>query len=171
MKKIKLTLFFAVFFFSYLVPSYSQCKIEHKILADETMMHYLEPKIFYKAEEKYVKISLMTDDEYFFIAVETISFSESKVKIKQDLTLNLANKKQYKLKHYDTQYLDENTVLNVLYMIDKNDLEDFRSDDGLITSINIEGNEFVANDDLNKKIILEQLQCYFNSKNVKTKSN
>lgn len=159
---------FAILFLGFFSSVYGQCKIENKVLADGTMMYYFEPATFYTTKSKSLKINVMTDDENFFIALQPTPFPEKGKgkKIKEDLSIELANKKWYKLKHYDTQYLKEDSILQVLYIINKDDLDDFRTNEAVIASINMEGTEFVRNYafKLHKKAILEQLQCYFDSK-------
>lgn len=175
MKKINFTIVLILVFGFLLTPLYSQCKVENKVLADGTMMYYFEPSIFYKTKTKSLKMNIMTDDEHFFIALQPNPFPEKGTgkKIKEDLSIELANKKWYTLKHYDTQYLKDNSILQVLYLIDKKDLEDFRSNEAIMATINMEGTEFIRNYDfkLHKKMIMEQLECYYNSKNKESGTN
>lgn len=175
MKKMNLKIVLMFLLGCYFMPSYSQCVIDNKVLADGTMMYFFEPNTFYKTKSKSLKMNIMTDDEHFFISLQPNPFPVKGTgkKIKEDLSIQLANKKWYTLKHYDTQYLNENTVLQVLYLMDKKDLNDFRSNEAIMASINMEGTEFIRNYDfkLHKRLILEQLECYFNSRNKEEKKD
>lgn len=175
MKNVKRKIVLGLALLASIAPIYSQCETESRVLADGTMMYFFEPTNFYKTNSKSLKMNIVTDDEHFFIALQPLPFPERGAgkKIKEDLSIQLSNNNWYVLKHYDTQYLNNDTILKVLYLIDKKDLQDFRENEAVLASINMEGTEFVRNYDfkLHKRMIIEQLDCYFNSKTENSKSN
>ena len=44
-------------------------------------------------------------------------------KLKKELILKLSDGKTYELKHYDTRYTENDTVMEMLYLIDKEDMD------------------------------------------------
>ena len=128
------------------------------------MMYYFAPANFYKTKSKSLKINIVTDKEHFFVALQPTPFPDKKEgkKIKDDLIIQLANNKKYKLTHYDTQYRHNDSVMQVLYLIDQKDVEDFSKFEAVIAEINMEGTEFIRNYDfkLHKDAIVEQLRCF-----------
>jgi hypothetical protein len=142
----------------------AQCNIKNRVLADGTMTYYFDPTNFYTTKSKSLKINIVTDKEHFFIALQPSPFPPKKdgAKIKDDLVIHLANKNIYKLTHYDTQYRDNDSVMQVLYLIDQKDIEAFSKFEAVVAEINMEGTEFVRNYDfkLHKDAIIKQLACF-----------
>ncbi|WP_428231369.1 hypothetical protein [Flavobacterium sp.] len=143
---------------------HAQCDIKNRVLPDGTMTYYFDPADFYTTKSKSLKINIVTDKEHFFIALQPSPFPAKKdgKKIKEDLIIHLADKKVYKLTHYDTQYRDNDSVMQVLYLIDQKDIEAFAKFDAVVAEINMEGTEFVRNYDfkLHKDAIVKQLACF-----------
>lgn len=143
----------------------AQCEVKNKVLADGTMMYYFEPANFYVTKSKSLKINIVTDKEHYFVALQPLPFpakkSEGK-KIKDDLIIHLADNKDYKLTHYDTQYRNNDSIMQVLYLIDDKDIQAFSNYEALVAEINMEGTEFVRsyNFKLHKDAIKEQLNCF-----------
>ncbi|MBK0370962.1 hypothetical protein [Flavobacterium agrisoli] len=168
MKRFFFKIVVSVFIFGCVLPMKAQCEIKNKVLADGSMMYFFDPSAFYTTKSKSLKINIMTDDENFFIALRPKPFpkKEDGIKLKNDLKIKLGNKSWYNLKHYDTQYVKHDSVLQVMYLIKKSDLEDFKLYEAEIASINMEGTEFVRNYafKLHKKAIMQQLNCYEESK-------
>nr|WP_199000845.1 hypothetical protein [Flavobacterium sp. ASV13] len=162
MRKVDLVI---IFFLVFATPRvFSQCDIKNRVLADGTMMYYFAPANFYKTKSKSLKINIVTDKEHFFVALQPTPFPDKKEgkRIKDDLVIQLANNKKYKLTHYDTQYRHNDSVMQVLYLIDQKDVEDFSKFEAVIAEINMEGTEFIRNYDfkLHKDAIVEQLRCF-----------
>ncbi|MFH6994949.1 hypothetical protein [Flavobacterium sp. FlaQc-48] len=143
---------------------HAQCEIKNRVLADGTMTYYFEPADFYSTKSKSLKINIVTDKEHFFIALQPSPFPAKKegVKIKDDLVIHLADKKVYKLTHYDTQYRHNDSVMQVLYLIDQKDIDAFSKFEAIVAEINMEGTEFVRSYDfkLHKDAIVKQLACF-----------
>ncbi len=76
--------------------------------------------------------------------------------------IHLADKNAYKLTHYDTQYIQNDSVMQVLYLIDSKDLEAFSKFEALVATINMKGTEFIRdyNFKLHKDEIVKQLACF-----------
>lgn len=142
----------------------AQCDIKNRVLADGTMTYYFDPADFYVTKSKSLKINIVTDKEHFFIALQPSPFPAKKdgIKIKEDLVIHLADKKVYKLTHYDTQYRYNDSVMQVLYLIDQKDIEAFSKFEAVVAEINMAGTEFVRNYDfkLHKDAIVKQLACF-----------
>ncbi len=162
MKKIN----FAIVFLVVLIGTkmIAQCEVKNRVLADGTMVYYFEPAVFYFTKSKSLKINIVTDKEHYFIALQPTPFPPKKEgkKIKEDLIIHLADQKQYKVTHYDTQYRQNDSVMQVLYLIDDKDIEAFSKLEAIIAEINMEGTEFVRsyNFKLHKDAIIEQLNCF-----------
>jgi len=76
--------------------------------------------------------------------------------------MHLANNKIYKLAYYDTQYIKNDSIMQVLYLIDDKDLDSFSKFEALVAEIKMEGTEFVRdyNFKLHKRAIIRQLACF-----------
>lgn len=142
----------------------AQCDIKNRVLADGTMTYYFDPADFYVTKSKSLKINIVTDKEHFFIALQPSPFPAKKdgIKINEDLVIHLADKKVYKLTHYDTQYRHNDSVMQVLYLIDQKDIKAFSKFEAVVAEINMAGTEFVRNYDfkLHKDAIVKQLACF-----------
>jgi hypothetical protein len=144
--------------------SFAQCNVKNRVLADGSMVYYFDPAAFYTTKSKSLKINIITDKENYFVALQPTPFPEKKVGkgIKDDLIIHLADNNAYKLKHYDTQYIKNDSVMQVLYLIDKKDLEVFSKFEAFVASINMKGTEFIRdyNFKLHKDEIVKQLACF-----------
>jgi len=162
MKYLNLTIVFLLFLLASEV--FAQCDVKNKVLADGTMVYYFEPSDFYVTKSKSLKINIVTDKEHYFVALQPLPFPRKNdgKKIKDDLIIHLANKKEYKLTHYDTQYRQNDSIMQVLYLIDDKDLDDFSKFEALVAKINMQGTEFVRDYTfkLHKDAILKQLTCF-----------
>ncbi|MHC0443350.1 hypothetical protein [Flavobacterium sp. 3-210] len=162
MKKIGFVFF--VLFFLVNNKGMAQCDIKNRILADGSMVYYFDPEVFYTTTSKSLKINILTDKEHYFIALQPTPFPSKKEgkKIKDDLIMHLADNKIYKLAHYDTQYIKNDSIMQVLYLIDDKDLDSFSKFEALVAEIKMEGTEFVRdyNFKLHKRAIIRQLACF-----------
>lgn len=144
--------------------SFAQCDVKNKLLADGSMVYYFDPAVFYTTKSKSLKINIVTDKENYFVALQPTPFPEKKTgkEITDDLIIHLADKNAYKLTHYDTQYIKNDSVMQVLYLIDKKDLTAFSKFEAVVASINMKGTEFIRdyNFKLHKDEIVKQLACF-----------
>ncbi|MFC0776817.1 hypothetical protein [Flavobacterium sp. HJSW_4] len=160
--KMKFLVLFLCFVFN--AKSIAQCEIKNRVQADGSMIYYFEPAVFYTTKSKSLKINIVTDEEHYFVALQPTPFPEKKEgkKIKDDLVIHLADSKTYKLTHYDTQYRRNDSIMQVLYLIDNKDIEAFSNYEAVSAEINMQGTEFVRsyNFKLHKNAIVEQLKCF-----------
>ncbi|EJG01812.1 hypothetical protein FF52_07389 [Flavobacterium sp. F52] len=142
----------------------AQCEVKNRVQADGSMIYYFEPAVFYTTKSKSLKINIVTDKEHYFVALQPMPFPEKKEgkKIKDDLIIHLADSKTYKLAHYDTQYRRNDSIMQVLYLIDDKDLDAFSNYEAVSAEINMQGTEFMRsyNFKLHKNAIVEQLKCF-----------
>jgi len=162
MKKIS----FTVLVFLLLISSkiIAQCDIKNRMLADGTMVYYFDPAVFYTTKSKSLKINIVTDKEHYFVSLQPTPFPTKKIgkKIKDDLLIHLADNKVYKLVHYDTQYRHNDSIMQVLYLIEDKDIESFSKFEATVAEIRMEGTEFVRDYTfkLHKDAIMKQLSCF-----------
>ncbi|KAF2333211.1 hypothetical protein [Flavobacterium daemonense] len=162
MKKIGFV--FVVLFLLVNAKAIAQCDIKNRILADGSMVYYFDPEVFYTTKSKSLKINIVTDKEHYFIALQPTPFPPKKEgkKIKDDLVMHLADNKMYTLKHYDTQYIKNDSIMQVLYLIDDKDLDSFSKFEAVVAEISMKGTDFVRDYTfkLHKRAIIRQLACF-----------
>jgi len=157
---------FLVLFFSFVFAGkgIAQCEIKNRVQADGSMIYYFEPAVFYTTKSKSLKINIVTDKEHYFVALQPTPFPQKKEgkKIKDDLIIHLADSKTYTLTHYDTQYRRNDSIMQVLYLIDSKDVDAFSNYEAVSAEINMQGTEFIRsyNFKLHKNAIVEQLKCF-----------
>lgn len=142
----------------------AQCEIKNRVLADGTMEFFFDPAVFYTTKSKSLRINIVTDKEHYFIALQPTPFPSKKdgKKIKDDLIIELADKKKYTLTHYDTQYKNNDSIMQVLYLMDSKDVDAFSQHEAVLAEINMQGTEFIRsyNFKLHKQAIMKQLNCF-----------
>lgn len=127
-KSITKTLLAALWTFASLFAS-AQCTILNRIASDGSMRYYLEPFNLYYTEAKSLKACIVTDRESFFIELQPVPFPAKPAgnKLKDDLTLKLANGETLVLEHFDTRYVRNDSIMKMMYLIDKQDVEKLAS--------------------------------------------
>lgn len=160
----KINLLIVVLSFAFISKIEAQCAVKNRVQADGTMMYYFEPADFYITKSKSLKINIVTDKEHYFVALQPSPFPSKKEgeKINDDLIIHLSNKQEYKLTHYDTQYRNNDSIMQVLYLMDQKDINAFSKFEAVVAEINMKGTEFVRdyNFKLHKDAIMEQLKCF-----------
>jgi len=168
MKNIIVLLFVAVS-----LPSFSQCDISHRISPDGAMYYYMDPAVFYFTKDKELKGGIITDKENYFIALQPVPFPVKPEgrKLKGDLELKLSNSRIYRLKHFDTQYMDNDSTMQLQYLIEMEDIEDFLNFEVTEAKIDMKGTEGIRTYvfKLHKKAIQEQLGCFLKKEEDKEK--
>jgi len=158
--------FFLMGFLCIALPSFSQCDVLHRVAPDGTMLYYMEPVNFFWTTAKSLTGCIVTDRENYFLELHPLPFPEKPAgkKLKEDLELTLSNGTDYKLSHYDTRYTGNDTVMEMLYLIDKKALEDFLNFEATKASINMMGDEGIRTYvfKLHKTALQEQLACFLN---------
>jgi hypothetical protein len=164
MKTIALKAFLFLGFLTASISSFSQCEILNRVRPDGSMVYYMEPVNFYWTKAKDLKGCVYTDKENYFIAFYPSPFPEKQLgkKIKGDLNLKLANNKDYRLNHYDTRYLENDSIMELLYLIDKRDLNDVLNFQVTAVEIDMKDTEGLRTYvfKLHKSAIQEQLACF-----------
>jgi len=157
-------LFVLVIFVSITISARSQCEVLNRLSPDGTMLYYMEPVNFYWTKSKDLKGNLVTDKENYFLSLQPRPFPEKAQgkKLKGDLELKLANGKFYQLKHFDTHYIENDTVMEMFFLIDKRDLNDLLNFQALQVKMDMKGSEGVRTYvfKLHKGALQEQLSCF-----------
>ena len=166
MKTVLLTLLLV-----FSLSSFAQCDFSKRISPDGNMYFYMEPAVFYFTKSKELRGGIITDKENYFIALQPIPFPPKPEgrKLKEDLELKLANNETYKLKHYDTQYMDDYSTMQLLYLVDMNDVEDLLKFEATEAKIDMKGTEGIRTYvfKLHKNAIQEQLKCFLKKEDEK----
>jgi hypothetical protein len=124
----------------------------------------MQPVNFYWTSDKDLKGCVVTDKENYFLELRPTPFPEKPRgnKLKGDIELKLSNNKVYNLSHYDTRYVENDTVIELLYLIDKKDINDLLQFEAISVSLDLMDQEgkrtYVFK--LHKKALQEQLACF-----------
>ena len=142
---------------------FAQCEIRNKVRPDGSMYFYLAPVSFFRTVEKQLLGGVLTDNESFYIYLMPKPFppKPSGSGLKSDLQLKLSNQQTYTLKHYDSDYLNDDTVFRMIYLIDKKDLEDFKNFEVEQVTLNMGTQELNReyNFKLHRTAIKDELAC------------
>ncbi len=137
------------------------------------MLYYIEPVNFYWTKSKDLKGGVVTDKENYYLALQPSPFPEKPQgnKLKDDLELKLSNDSVYTLKHFDTRYMEHDTVMQLLYFIDPPYVDDLLNFEAISVKINMEGTEGLRTYvfKLHKSAIQEQLSCFLKEEENKKK--
>jgi len=144
--------------------AYGQCEILNRVYADGTMQYYMEPVNFYQTSTKSLKGCIVTDREDYYLKLYPIPFPQKPEgnKLKEALEMKLANGSNYKLKHWDTRYVQNDTVMTMLFFIDKNMLDPILNFEVVDVKIDMKGDEGIRSYvfKLHKSALKEQLACF-----------
>jgi hypothetical protein len=160
-------------FLSASISLFAQCEILNRVAPDGSMQYFMEPVNFYWTSVKSLKGCIVTDKESYFLELHPLPFPEKPAgnKLKKELVLKLANGETYKLKHFDTRYVDNDTVMEMLYLISKKDI-DFLLVNGVSEiMIDMMGDEGIRSYELqlHKSALKEQLDCFLNEEKDRKK--
>lgn len=144
--------------------SFSQCEILHRMSPDGSMQYYMQPVNFYWTETKSLEGCIVTDRESYFLLLRPLPFPEKPAgnKLKNDLVLRLSNDSIYTLKHYDTRYIENDTVMVMLYLIGDDDIEVMMKFEVYEAKIDMMGDEGLRTYvfKLHKSALKDQLACF-----------
>jgi hypothetical protein len=133
----------------------------------------MEPVNFYWTSAKSLQGCIVTDRESYFLELRPVPFPEKKEgkKLKEDLTLKLSDGRTYELTHYDTRYVENDTVMEMFYLINKEDMEPLLSFEATEVSIDMAGTEGVRTYvfKLHKAALKEQLACFLREEEARKK--
>jgi hypothetical protein len=148
------------------ISAFPQCEILNRVAPDGSMQYYMDPVNFYWTNAKSLKGCIVTDKESFFLELHPIPFPEKPAgkKLKEDLQLKLENGDIYKLEHFDTRYVENDTVMEMLYLISKKDIDFLMTNEVATIMIDMMGTEGVRSYELklHKSALKLQLDCFLN---------
>jgi hypothetical protein len=164
---------FVLGLFSLPMSSFSQCEILNRVSPDGSMQYYMEPVNFYWTSAKSLKGCIVTDKENYFLELHPVPFPEKPAgrKLKKELILKLSDGNSYELKHFDTRYMAKDTVMEMLYLIDKEDIDNLLNFEVTEAKIDMMGDEGIRTYvfKLHKSALQEQLSCFLNEDEKKKK--
>lgn len=142
----------------------AQCAILNRVYPDGSMMYSMEPVKFYWTEAKELYGNVVTDKENYFLALRPVPFPEKAEgkKLKGDLKLTLSNQQVIELSHYDTQYFMNDSIMEILYLLDKKDIDaahQFEAESVKLYMGKKEG-ERIYVFKLHKTAFQDQLECF-----------
>jgi hypothetical protein len=146
------------------LASFAQCEILNRVSPDGTMQYYMEPINFYWTQAKSLTGCIVTDKESYFLELHPLPFPEKPAgnKLKNELVLNLSDGATYKLKHFDTRYVEKDTVMEMLYLIGKKDIDFLMANEVTGIIIDMMGDEGNRSYELklHKSALKDQLSCF-----------
>jgi hypothetical protein len=164
MKKIITRSVLALVFLYSSSASFAQCEILNRVSPDGSMQYYMEPVNFYWTSAKSLKGGIVTDKESYFLELQPIPFPEKPAgnKLKKELTLNLETGETYTLEHFDTRYLEKDTIMEMLYLIGKKDIDFLMTHEISGIKIDMMGDEGIRTYELklHKSALMDQLTCF-----------
>jgi hypothetical protein len=164
MKTIIIKIGLLIGFLFLAISSFPQCEVQNFIYPDGSMFYFIEPVNFYWTKSKELKGGVVTDKENYYLALQPSPFPEKPLgnKLKEHLELKLANDSIYILKHFDTRYLNHDSTMQMLFLIDNKKLDDFLNYDVISAKINMGEKEGIRTYTfkLHKSAIREQLACF-----------
>jgi hypothetical protein len=146
------------------IAAFPQCQILHRVYPDGSMQYYMEPVNFYWTNAKSLKGGIVTDRENYFLELQPVPFPDKPEgnKLKKELTLKLSDGNAYVLKHYDTRYVENDTVMEMLYLINKEDRDKMLNYEVTEVTMDMMGDEGIRTYlfKLHKSALKEQLACF-----------
>ena len=111
--------------------------------------------------------------ENYFLELRPVPFPEKPEgnKLKAELILKLSDGNTYSLEHYDTRYVEKDTVMEMLYIIDKEDMDHLLNLEVVEANIDMMGSEGIRAYlfKLHKSALKEQLACFLKEEDRKKK--
>jgi hypothetical protein len=152
---------------------FAQCEIHNRVSPDGSMQYYMEPVNFYMTKAKSLKGCIVTDKESYFIQLQPVPFPEKPEgnKLKKDLILKLSDGTSYELTHFDTRYVEKDTVMEMLFLIDKKDIDKLMNFEVTTAEIDMMGTEGIRSYELklHKSALKEQLSCFLKEQEERKK--
>jgi hypothetical protein len=169
LKKIAIALGFVAFS----MPVFSQCEIKYRVNPGGMMQYYMQPVNFYWTKAKSLRGCIVTDKENFYLALMPLPFPPKPEgqKLKNDLMMTLSDGKSYSLAHFDTRYIEKDTVMQLLFLIRKDDVDHLLKQQVTDVTIDMKGTEGTRTYTfkLHKSALQEQLDCFLNNKDEEKK--
>jgi hypothetical protein len=163
----------ALGFLSLPLSVFPQCEILHRVSPDGSMQYYVEPVNFYWTSAKSLKGNIVTDKENYFLELRPVPFPEKPAgnKLKKDLLMKISNGETLNLKHFDSRYIENDTVMEMLFLIDRKDIDKLLHFEVSGVNIDMMGEEGLRNYEfkLHKTALTDQLTCFLKDKEEKKK--
>jgi len=155
---------FALVFLTTSVAAFPQCQILNRVSPDGSMQYFMEPVNFYWTAAKSLKGCIVTDKENYFLELHPVPFPEKPKgnKLKKELILKLSNGNTYEFEHYDTRYVENDTVMEMLFLIDNENMDPLLKYEVVEAKIDMMGSEGIRAYvfKLHKSALQEQLACF-----------
>jgi hypothetical protein len=153
--------------------AFSQCEVKNRVSPDGSMLYYMEPVNFYWTKAKSLRGCIVTDKENYFLELLPYPFPEKPEgkKMKNNLGLTLSDGSSYELKHFDTRYTENDTVVEMLFLIGKEDLDKFLNFEVSTVNIDMLDTSGIRTYlfQLHKSALKEQLTCILKDEEEKKK--
>jgi hypothetical protein len=150
-----------------------QCEIHHRVAPDGSMQYLMEPVNFYWTRAISLKGGIVTDKESYFLELLPVPFPEKPAgnKLKRDLLMKLSDGSTSNLRHFDTHYVEDDTVMQMLFLIDEKDIDKMLNFEVEEVSIDMMDEEGVRTYEfkLHKSALKEQLTCFLKDDEKKKK--
>jgi hypothetical protein len=173
MKARVIKCFVALSFVFISISSFPQCEILNRVSPDGSMQYYMEPVNFYWTSTKSLKGCIVTDRESYFLELLPVPYPEKPYgkKLKKNLMITLSDGKTYEFEHFDTRYVDDDTVMQMLYLINKDDIDNLLESEVEETKIDMMGSEGIRTYEfkLHKSALKEQIACFLKEEEKKKK--
>jgi hypothetical protein len=144
--------------------AFPQCQILNRVSPDGSMQYYMEPVNFYWTSAKSLQGCIVTDRESYFLELSPVPFPRKPEgnKLRKELILKLSDNNTYALKHFDTRYVENDTVMEMLYLIGKEDIDHLLNFEVTEATIDMMGEEGIRTYvfKLHKEALMEQLACF-----------
>ncbi len=152
---------------------FAQCEIQSRVYPDGSLLYSMAPVKFYWTEAKELYGGVVTDKEHFFLSLQPIPFPEKPagIKLKDNLLLTLSNQQKIELTHYDTRYMQNDSIMEMLFLLDKKDLEAAYTYEASSVKMNMGEEEGYReyHFKLHKTAFQDQLACFLEDKSEKIK--
>lgn len=173
MKAIILKYMFTAGFLTATIATFSQCETLNRVSPDGSMQYFMEPVNFYWTSAKSLRGCIVTDRESYFLELRPVPFPGKPEgnKLKKELILKLSDGNTYALKHFDTRYVENDTVMEMLYLIGKEDIDHLLNFEVTEATIDMMGEEGIRTYvfKLHKSALKEQLACFLKETEKKKK--
>lgn len=155
------------------ISLFPQCDIQNRVAPDGSMQFFIEPVNFYWTKTKSLTGGIVTDKENYFLELLPVPFPQKPEgnKLKENLVLKLSDGNTYELKHFDTRYVRNDSIMKMLYLINKKDLDLLLNFEVTEARIDMMGNEGIRTYvfKLHKAALKEQLACFLKEEDDKKK--
>lgn len=154
---------FSVFCFCCAGKVFAQCEIQSRLRPDGTMYYHAPLTLLYQTSDIELHGNLVTDKEHYFLRLtpkEPQPVKQKKNIAKKDLQVKLQNDSLYTLKYFDSWTGRKDSLISVLYMFNKDQLNSFLNNNIQSLQIIVGDTERSLIFKLHPDIIKEQFACF-----------